>query len=356
MRHAQNVAIDPDDTIEAVSVRQLRLWSAPQTIMVATNLADELAILPHAILQARQSSAKILLVHVVDASDRVWAPPAWSLRRTTSRNCAARPILDRMAQQLRWVGITCEPVVLTGIPEVEIPRLAKARAVDRLIMVFEDNPDLTASRNRTLAERLLPAIEVPVCLIGRHVSLSSPRGLKARNITLAVSLDSDCQIHIGFASRLAQEIQAKLSVLHVSSRERRKPQGSAGAVAEVVSRLPFQAWREAELFCPAQINLRKGEPAEEILKHSSSQNESSIVLCSSGVASPVKNWRNSVSYRVLTEARCPVFILERRAPQPNHCVKDEVASLTEQRASAIQDRNVIWLPDRPGPSFKWGRK
>lgn len=313
MGYAQFATVDPERTAEAVSIRQLRLWSTPKTIMVATNLADELTILPHAILQARQSNAKILLVHIVDASNRVSTFSASWFRRAAFHDRTARPIVDRMAQQLRWVGIKCDPVVLDGIPEIELPRLAKARGVDRLIMAFEDNPDLTSSRDRILAERILPVMEVPVCLIGRRVSLSSSSGLKPKHVTLAVSLESDCQVHLGFASRLAQDTDAKLVVLHVFRREHLK--GSAGTPAEVASHLPFQSWRETQLLCSAQITVRAGEAAEEILKYNSSQNEGVIILCSSGISSAEQPWRNSVSYRVLAEARYPVFILEKHALQ-----------------------------------------
>ena len=163
MRYSQSAAIEPDSTTESVSIRQLRLWSAPQLIMVATNLIDELTILPHAIFQARQSSAKILLVYVAGARHRFLNLAQTVSQQRTERYKLARFALDRVAHQLRWVGITCEPLVLAGEPEVEIPRVAQARGVDRLIVAFEDNPDLTSSRSATLVERILPNMGMPVC-------------------------------------------------------------------------------------------------------------------------------------------------------------------------------------------------
>jgi nucleotide-binding universal stress UspA family protein len=309
MRLAQCVAIDCNPTIEPVSVTKLRLWSAPQTILVATNLSDELTILPPAITQARQSSARILLAHVVSTEHHVSRFHDSPLQRSTSRLSEARMLLDRIARQLRWVGITCEPVVLNGIPEVEISRLAMTRGVDRLIVTFEDNPDLTASRNRTFAERILPAMEIPVCVIGRRMSLSSPNGSHGKNVTLAVSLNSDCQAPLRFASRLAQETHANLKVLHIFDRKHPDLNTSVLNPVEVASQLPLETWREAGLMCPAEVTVRHGDPAEEILKHFSLGNEGPIVLCSSGIGSGERTWRYSVSYRVMAEARYPVFVL-----------------------------------------------
>ena len=314
MRLAQCVAIDCNPTIEPVSVTKLRLWSAPQTILVATNLSDELTILPPAITQARQSGARILLAHVVSTDHHVLRFHNSLLQRSTSRLSEARTLLDRMARQLRWVGITCEPVVLNGIPELEISRLAKTRGVDRLIVTFEDNPDLTASQNRTFAERILPAMEVPVCVIGRRMSLLSPNGSHGKNVTLAVSLNSDCQVPLRFASRLAQEAHANLKVLHIFDRKHVDLNTPALNPVEVASQLTIRNLARSRTLCPAEITVRRGDPAEEILEHLSSGNEGPIVLCSSGIGSGEQAWRDSVSYRVLAEARYPVFVLGKCVP------------------------------------------
>ena len=307
MRYAEPAAINSGSTIEAVSVRQLRMWSSPHFIMVATNLLDDLTILPHAISQARQSSAKILLVHVDETPGHQSKLHSSGCRQPATRHKALRPALDRIAQQLRWVGITCEAAVLRGIPEKEVPLFAKTHAVDRLIMGFGGDPDLTASRSCSFAERVLPAMEVPVCVIGRNVSLSSSNTFKAKNITLAVSFNGDCYVQLGFASRLAQETHANLSVLHVASCQDSKVDRCANAPVGVNSRLPLKAWREAELFCPTELSIREGDPAVEILKHISSQKEGSIILCSTGIGR--QRWRDTVSYRVLAEAGYPVFVL-----------------------------------------------
>ena len=197
---------------------------------------------------------------------------------------------------------------------MEISRLAKTRGADRLIVTFEDNPDLTASRNRTFVERILPAMEVPVCAIGRRRSLSSPNGSHAKNVILAVSLNSDCRVTLRFASRLAQEARANLKVLHILDRKHADLNTSVLNPVEVASQLPLETWREAGLLCPAEVTVRQGDPAEEILKHYSSGNECPIVLCSLGIGSGEKAWRISVSYRVLAEARYPVFVFGKRVP------------------------------------------
>jgi nucleotide-binding universal stress UspA family protein len=293
-------------TDHSVSAKTLRQWCAPEVILVVTNLVDELVLMPQVINQARYNRAKIVLAHVVTPEE--WKPLCRKPDRSNCRIQEARAILDRMARQLRWLGFTCEPLVLSGRPEVGIPSLARSCCVDRVVVGFEDNPDLTTGNKPALAELLLPLMEVPTCVIGRLASFS--RNMFTRSITLAISQDSECDVQLGFASRLAQELHARLTLLHVFNR---KDEDESPQTAEAfVSWLPSPTWREAELFCPAEIRVREGDPADEILKYCASTNQDLLILCSPG-ATPGHSWRTSASYRVLSGAQCPVIVLGKQA-------------------------------------------
>lgn len=283
--------------IHAVSAKALRQWCTPQVILVVTNLSDESVLVPHAISQARLSGAKIVLAHSVSPSE---APIG-----------EARIVLDGMARQLRWLGIACEPLVLLGPAEVEIPAAARSYCADRVIMRFEDYPDPTRTHRPVLAE-LLSNLDVPICVIGQKVRLASASSRLTRNITLAVSLESDCDIALGFASSLAQELRAKLTLLHVFRRAKRDLDQSAHTSMAVASKLPTPTWRETELLCPTEIKIREGSADREILKHAISTNQDLILLCSPGLSLTGQSWRTSVSCRVLAGAECPVFVLQKK--------------------------------------------
>jgi nucleotide-binding universal stress UspA family protein len=312
MLAAQSAEVALNPTIRAVSAKTLRQWCAPEVILVVTNLADETVILPHAIKQARQSRAKIVLAHVVPPQEYVSVGHKPLLPRPVSRIQQARSIVERMARQLRWLGFTCEPLVLTGHPHSEIPLIARNCCVDRIILSLDNDSDTGRPWMLTSPELLLQKFVVPVCVIGRHVSLASSSVLTTRNVTLAVSLDSDCDIPLAFASRFAQELRAKLTILHVLGGGNCDLDSAARAPMAVASRLPNQTWREAELFCPTEIMTREGEAAAEILRYGVSTNQDAIVLCSPGLSSPSSDWRTSVTARVLKEAQCPIFVLQKQ--------------------------------------------
>jgi nucleotide-binding universal stress UspA family protein len=288
---------------QPVSARTLRLWTAPDLILAVTSLTDEAILLPHIISQARHSSARVILAHVHDPEAvRNCRKMASAGSRVRARE--AREELERMARQLRWIGITCEPILLSGRPEMEIPLLIHSCGVERVLFRFEETPAPAEAPSSFLHERLLRNIDIPVCAIGRNVIHSNTNLI--RNVTLAVSSKSDCDVPLSFACRLAQEHRAKLTVLHVSDRN-----GSGPSTPDAVAaKLPFTGWREAELFCPTEITVAEGDPAERILSHSTSTQQDLIVMCSPGDTSSAELWHQGVTYRTIAGARCPVLVVQ----------------------------------------------
>src|SRR5664280_579798 len=110
-------------------------WSNPEVILVATTLLEDHTLMQHAIFQARLSNATVLLVHVI--------PPSYLI---TEGNCSSpfilssptvrviRAKLDEAVKEfqregIQREGILCEPIVLKGLPEEEIPPFVKSRSV-----------------------------------------------------------------------------------------------------------------------------------------------------------------------------------------------------------------------------------
>lgn len=311
MGAASNLRFEPaTEPSQSISARMLRLWCAPGTILAVTNLGDEEALLFHLIRQARRSSAKVLLAHVLQSS-RVRADPRQLPQRAESSRVveSAQESLTRMAQQLRWVGIPCEPLLLRGSAANEISLVAEARGAQRLLMLGACAKDGGDGAPKTLAEELLPRISIPICTVGQHGLALPQLAASAARVTLALSLESDAELPLAFASRLAQEHKAQLTVVHVFGRDDKVRDGSGRTPLAVASRLPANRLREAELLCPLEIAIRTGDPATEILKFGAGTDQDLIVLGPAGLPRPVPAGNSSVVHRVITEARCPVIVL-----------------------------------------------
>ena len=114
---------------------------------------------------------------------------------------------------------------------------------------------------------------------------------------------------LAFASRLAQEHHATLTVMHVFGNEKNGEKELERNPLAVASALPADRLREAELMCPLEIAVRKGDPATEILKSGSCTNQDFIVLGPVGQPQPVQAGTLSIVHRIVRDALCPVIVL-----------------------------------------------
>jgi nucleotide-binding universal stress UspA family protein len=298
------------DASTSLSPQLSRRWSAPTVILAVTNLADEENLLFHAIQQARRSTAKVLLVHVIHTESATSHLIDWT-RFTEHRSTAESALasINRMARRLRWVGIACEPFLLRGSPLNEIPLVAAARNADRLLMSAACEKSRKDTASKTWAEELLPKISIPICTVGQCLPATPVNNGRTGHVTLALSLHSDAEMSLAFASRLAQEHRATLTVMHVFGNEENGEKEIERTPLAVASVLPADKLREAELMCPLEVAVRKGDPATEILKSGSCTNQDFIVLGPIGQPQPVRAGTSSIVHRVVSEALCPVIVL-----------------------------------------------
>lgn len=299
------IELEPEQVI-AVSAQVLRRWCTPSLMLAITDLADEEKLLFNLIRQAMPGSAKVLLAHVLRNAD---AQHRSRNKRVPAENGGsaktARVALEQMARQLRWVGVSCDPILRATLPVAEVPAIVAARGIDRILLTSQSDEHGCLLQHE-LAEELLAGAAVPVCVLGPRMA-SAPRSeAAAGRILLALSLHSDCRLQLAFASRLAQEQRAKLTLLHVSDPADEAPVRTPAAVA---SCLPASALREAELLCPVEIAVREGDPATEILEQANSARHDYLVLGPSGPQPARLSGRATVARNVVSGARCPVMLL-----------------------------------------------
>jgi nucleotide-binding universal stress UspA family protein len=304
---ASNLILEPAmEVSRPYNAKLLRQWCAPETILAVTNFDDEEALLFHLIRQARPGRAKVLLVHAAPRRVPSRFGGVLHFPGTVLSEGLAQQALDRMARQLRWVGVRCEPVLLRGTPTEEITALAKARGADRVLLTTRSG---RMHLPGSLGEEIAPGLGAPVCVVPERVSPGLAGEKAAGRIMLALSLRSNSEMPLAFASRLAQEQKSHLTVMHVF------PGGDNGVApfgrspTSVASRLSSAGLREAALFCPLEIVVREGDPAEEILRYQVETIQDYIVLA--GPRSQCTgSWdRLHAVHRIVSGARCPVIML-----------------------------------------------
>ena len=195
-------------------------WSNPEVILVATNLFEGHPLIMHAIYQAKLSHARVLLVHVIPPSyliTEINCTPALVVPSSALRVIRAK--LDDLAREFEREGITCEPIVLKGLPEKEIPSLVKSSSVDRVIVATRNASGIARLVGMSVAEELIAGLEVPVCIIGHRTHPGEACDTPLGRVMLATSLQLDSLLLAGVASTLAEANHSQLTLLHVLNTE-----------------------------------------------------------------------------------------------------------------------------------------
>ncbi|HVJ08370.1 MAG TPA: universal stress protein [Acidisarcina sp.] len=288
-------------------------WSNPDTILVATNLADRPALMLHSISQAKASGAQVLLVHVIrpaylSANSEEGVP--FVLPSPTVHEVRAK--LKDLACEYQQNGIPCEPIALKGLPAEEIPALVKDRSVDRVLVATRNADGVARLIEGSVAEDVMTGVDVPVCVIGRHVRAPNHDSPGSARILFATSLKPGCEEAAHFACKVAEFLQANLTLLHVISGK----EGDAERIASedaVRERLETLLEEEVDLWCKPKITIRHGDPAAEILSETSGHLQDWIILGAPPHSSVARVLNVGVVQNVLAEARCPVITLKHTA-------------------------------------------
>jgi nucleotide-binding universal stress UspA family protein len=323
---------------------QLRLWCAPEVILMVTNFADEQTLLLEAIKQARRSTAKILLVYVArpGAARRMGAHAAQPGRPHSTAH-EAQVMLERMTRQLRWAGIPSEPVLLQGLPAEEVPQLVQLRGVNRVIVTTQPDPRASGIGGRAIAEQILPRVTVPVCIVGGRGSAPTPFETSHGKVLLAIRAGIQCDLLLEFACRFAKEQRAALTVMYEAGRATAGANQRNAIHTVPVERDPLWQLRTAQTSFPFTMELVESDLIARVLEHAGEQQQDFILMGAESTAWDEQMDGMGNVVRLAHASPCPLLILGSAAGKPAH----EKALAAEQRTEAT-DTSVAMGTDLHG--------
>jgi nucleotide-binding universal stress UspA family protein len=147
--------------------------------------------------------------------------------------------------------------------------------------------------------------------VGPHVSKDTERRLEMKEILYATDFSPESLAALPFAVSLAQEHQARLTLLHVVGPPEVGELVHAEQYAEsTIRRLRALVPAEAEFWCEPNCRAEHGPEADKILEVALALGADLIVLGIHGIAdgaSARTHLAESIAHRVVTQARCPVL-------------------------------------------------
>lgn len=291
----------------------LRHWSSPEVILVASDIQDEDPLAFHAILQARLSHAKVLLVEVDEESSSAARTQHVRGRLSAGLAHGRQQSAERICNRLRSSGIPCEPVIVRGLRAGEIPAIARSCCADRVLV---SGPISTPSERNgpCIAEQIIEGLDIPVCVVGRDLSSVSRYQRPSRRITLVLSSHGTRELPLAFSSHLAKQLHSQLTVMNIAPEGTRNDRDEGDRLASFTSHLSSVGLEDARQRCPIEMYIKQGEPVTEILNFDCRYKQDFFVLAPARNASP-RDFGMPAVRAIIHLARCPVIVLaERQAP------------------------------------------
>jgi nucleotide-binding universal stress UspA family protein len=186
-------------------------------------------------------------------------------------------------------------------------------------MVRQQNIDLIVigTKGRTgwgrallgsVAEEIFRRAPCPVLTVGPHVCKDTQRRLEMKEILYATDFSPESLSALPYAVSLAQEHQARLTVLHVITEEQLVY--TRNYVAATLRHLRELAPPEANPWCEPNFMVEPGPVAEKILEVATGLGADLIVLGvrgAEGYMGTTTHLFRTTAHRVVTQAECPVL-------------------------------------------------
>jgi nucleotide-binding universal stress UspA family protein len=122
--------------------------------------------LPHAVVQAKNSEAELVLLRVVETLEE---PPAMWMsaikREEELMKATAQEYLERIAAQVEGHSIRTRAVTIEGRPHIEIARFAEENQVDLIVMCTRGHSGLSRWLMGSVADRVVRGASVPVLVV-----------------------------------------------------------------------------------------------------------------------------------------------------------------------------------------------
>jgi len=253
---------------------------------------------------AHRYSSKVFAAHVWTPGPYLMVSPeaASILDRQSER--AAKQELERLSQSRPLNGIKMEPIVRCGEPAEEIGRLVQQLRINLAVMSTHGRTGFKHRVLGSVAEEVVRTLRCPVLTVGPRLAARFANIQSIDNILFPTDFSAESMAVFPYLASLAHEYGSCLTVLHVLATEARERREGAEQVCEQMKKALA---KEISPRCPAEFLIEYGDPVDAILAHSRRINADLIGLGVRGWTDIARHFRETVTYRVLAEAECPVL-------------------------------------------------
>jgi nucleotide-binding universal stress UspA family protein len=281
-----------------------------KNLLYATDLSPAAeAALPYVRGLAQHYGARVHAVHVRLPSTYPLVGPEAMPDIMEAEEIETRQASESMHHIL--AGVPHEVVIGMGDIWANIEKTLKQENVDLIVIGTRGRTGIGRALLGSVAEEILRRASCPVLTVGPHISSDTKRRLEMKEILCAVDFSPASLAAVPYAVSLAEENQARLTLLHVVGEEKTgelvHPEHYTDSTLRQLHKLVPP---DAEAWCEPKYLVKRGPAADQILETAIAIGADLIVLGVRGAANHIgamTHLLRPTSHRILVQAECPVL-------------------------------------------------
>jgi nucleotide-binding universal stress UspA family protein len=277
-------------------------------ILYATDFSEaSSAALPVVAAIAHRYGSRVFAAHVWTPSPYPMVAPQVVSVLDRKQERETKDELDKLLHTPLFKGMEVEAVVCRGDVGGQLERVVKQQNIS---LVVAGTHGRTGFKHRVLgsvAEELVRGLSCPVLTVGPRIGkrFETPAGIE--NILFPTDFSEESLCVFPYLASLAHEYRSRVTVLHVLPAETAS-NPDAPALAEPLRQQMEKALaHQLSPRCSAEFVVESGDAAEQILTQARRHNADLIGLGVRSATDIAHHFRQTVAYRILAEAECPVL-------------------------------------------------
>ena len=208
-------------------------------------------------------------------------------------------------------GLPHEVLISEGDIWTAINDTLQQRKIDLIVIGTRGRTGIGRALLGSVAEEIFRRVPCPVLTVGPHVSKDTERRLEMKEILYATDFSPESLAALPYATSLAQENQARLTLLHVIGEpkvgELVHPEQYVDSTLRQLQKLVPS---DVELWCEPKFMVEQGLAADKIMEVAIARGADLIVLGvrgAEGRMGATTHLLRPIAHRVVTQAQCPVL-------------------------------------------------
>jgi len=255
---------------------------------------------------ARRYHSEVFAAHVCAPLPYTMVTPE-AVSIMEKRECEAKVKLADLVRVTDALRVSIKPIIRSGDTVKVLNQLVREKNIDLAVLSTHGRHGLNRLLMGSVAEELFRHLSCPVLTVGPHLAHRFLGMKEIHNILFPTDLSEESRAVFPYLASLAHEYSARITLLHVLPQETAS-NPDAKALAEPLRREMMR------IFCPkmsprceAEFVIAMGDTSERILTQASERNVDLIGFGIRKSAEVTTHIRNTVVYKVLLNARCPVL-------------------------------------------------